>query len=315
MFRKIAIPLDGSAFAERILNHLPRLGTPEKLEVLLIRVVEPLHYYSYVAPDAIHLFDAAMWRENAYQYLKMMAHQLRKQGYTASISVGDGDIAATIQDIAVAHDADLIAMTTHGRSGMQRWLLGSVADRVVRTASLPVYLVRPGREIMSAGAPQRLLVPLDGSMLAETALASALKLMEGRKAELWLVQAVEISPLWGEKYISPEMLAALPSLEEQERVATEYLEKVAAPLRAEGHQVFITLGTGNAAQVVADTVTERAIDTVVMSTHGRSGLNRWVFGSVADKVMRLVECPVLLVRVKSVTVQPEPPVLASVNEG
>jgi nucleotide-binding universal stress UspA family protein len=296
MMRKIAIPLDGSPFAERVLAHIPRFGKPDDVELLLVRVIETTRYYSYIAPDAVHIFDLTQWRQEAENYLKRVAGELRELGYRLYTTVVDGDVATSICEVASAQDADLIAMTTHGRSGLQRWIMGSVADRIIRTTQKPVYLVRPGKEVLSGGAPQRILVPLDGSALAEAALAPALELTSNNDAELLLVQAVELPELWGEEFVSAETVAALPSLEEQETLARIYLEGIAASLRQDGRIVRIHVETGHPATVVASVAAAQTVDTIVMSTHGRSGLSRWVFGSVAEKVVRTVDCPVLLVR-------------------
>lgn len=295
MMRKVAIPLDGSSFAERVLAHVPRLGSVDEIELLLIRVIETTRYYSYVAPDAVHIFDFTKWRVEAENYLKRVSGELRELGYRVYTTVVDGDVATSICEVAGAQDADMIAMTTHGRSGLQRWIMGSVADRIIRTSQKPVYLVRPGREI-GGKAPQKIMVPLDGSALAEAALAPALGLVDKHTAELWLVQAVELPELWGEEFVSAETVASLPSIEEQESLARAYLTQVADSLRNAGRTVRIHIETGHPASVIASVASAEAIDTIVMSTHGRSGLSRWVFGSVAEKVVRTVDCPVLLVR-------------------
>jgi nucleotide-binding universal stress UspA family protein len=296
MIRKIIIPLDGSPFAERVLAHLPRLGTPDKLELVLVRILETSRYYSYVAPDAVHIFDFVQWRQEADAYLKRIAWELREQGYRVYTMTVEGDVAGAICDVSDAQDADLIAMTTHGRAGVERWIMGSVADRVIRSARLPVYLVRPGKEVLIGGAPQRVLVPLDGSRLAESALKPALELIDGSNAELWLVQAVELPELWGEEFLNAEAVASLPTVEEQEALAQSYLDGIADPLRQQGYKIQTCVETGHPATVISTVAADRMVDTIVMSTHGRSGFSRWVFGSIAEKVLRLVECPVLLIR-------------------
>ncbi|MEZ4832577.1 MAG: universal stress protein [Caldilineaceae bacterium] len=149
---------------------------------------------------------------------------------------------------------------------------------------------------MGSKGPQKVLVPLDGSALAETALAPALEMVDKHHAELWLVQAVELPELWGEEFVSAETVASLPSIEEQEALARGYLDQIAASMQENGRVIRTHIETGHPASVIASVATAQDIDTIVMSTHGRSGLSRWVFGSVAEKVVRTVECPVLLVR-------------------
>lgn len=296
MLAKIAIPLDGSSFSERALAHVGRFGNPDEIELLLVRVLDASRYYATVAPDVVHVFDTGQWRMEAEAYLKRIAGELREQGYRVTVTVADGDVALAVCGVAEAQDADLIVMTTHGRSGLQRWIMGSVAERVIRTARRPVYLVRPGKEVPASGRPQRILVPLDGSELAEQALSPALNLIGGSDADLLLVQAVEVPELWGDEFVTPESVAMLPSVEEQEILAQDYLERTAEQLRSRGVNVAVTVQTGHPATVIASVAANNAVDTVVMSTHGRSGLGRWVFGSIAEKVLRMVECPVLLVR-------------------
>jgi nucleotide-binding universal stress UspA family protein len=303
MTHKIAIPLDGSSFAERVLAHISRLGNPDGLELLLIRVVDTTRQYGYIAPDAVHIFDFSQWRQEAETYLNRVAGELRKLGYRVHTTTADGDVATVICEVANAQDATLIAMTTHGRSGLQRWIMGSVADRVIRISQQPVYLVRPGKEVLASGAPQRLLIPLDGSALAEAAVEAALNLFGNGGVEFLLVQAIELPELWGEEFVSAETIASLPSVEEQEAIAHTYLEQVAQSLQQKGHIVRIHVETGHPATVIASAAAAQGVDTIVMSTHGRSGFSRWVFGSVAEKLIRTVECPMLLVRGGGVSLQ------------
>jgi nucleotide-binding universal stress UspA family protein len=296
MIRKIAIPLDGSSFSERVLAHLPRLGHPDAVDLLLIRVIDTTRQYSYIAPDAVHIFDFTQWRQEAENYLRRVAGELRVLGYRVHTTVADGDVATSICEVAKAQDVDLIAMTTHGRSGLQRWIMGSVAERLIRISQQPVYLIRPGKDVRASGALQRLLVPLDGSTLAEAALETALKLPLEAGAEFLLVQAIELPELWGEEFVSAETVASLPSVEEQEALAQTYLDGIAQSLRRQGYSARIHIETGHPATVIAAAAVSQSVDMIVMSTHGRSGLSRWVFGSIAEKVVRTVECPVLLVR-------------------
>lgn len=298
MFKKIAIPLDGSPFSERVLAYLPGLITPHQTELLLVHVVELSHYLALMAPDALHTVDISHWRREAEEYMQRIKGELREQGYTVQTMILEGDVAGAICEVADAQDADLIAMTTHGRAGIQRWFLGSVADRVVRSARQPVFLVRPQAEAKPRIPLQRILVPLDGSELAEMALPQALSLAQANRGEIWLLQAVEFPEYWGEEYVGVQTVPALISTDEQEAAAQEYLSGVAARLEAEGYTVHTVVTAGHAANAIASVAAEQDIDLVVMSTHGRTGLSRWVFGSVAEKVVRTAECPVLLIRAR-----------------
>lgn len=296
MKRKILVPLDGSPFAERVLAFVRHLAKPSSSELLLVHISQPSQYYSVVVPDAVHTVDLTHWQEHAEKYLQRKVYELQSEGYEVNSVLSDGDVASTICDVADAQNVDLIAMTTHGRSGIEKWVLGSVADRVVRSAHQPVFLVRPQEEPIPATPIHRILVPLDGSHLAERALPEAIELAKANKSEIWLLQSVEFPEYWGEEYAGMHALPSMISTEEQETAAREYLRQSAEQLAQQGISAQIVVTTGHAASAISDVVADNDIDLIVMCTHGRSGLSRWVFGSVAEKVVRLAECPVLLIR-------------------
>jgi nucleotide-binding universal stress UspA family protein len=304
MTRTILVPLDGSPVAERILAYIPALRTEEREELLLVSVLEAGRYAAAMGPDSLLTFDLADWRREAEAYLKRIAGELREMGMPVQTRVLEGDVAAAICDIA-AQQADLIAMTTHGRSGVKLWLLGSIADRVVRTAQQPVLLVRPDTD-GGGKAFRRLLVPLDGSSLAEAALGPALDLARPSQGELLLMQVVEA--LDSRVAAHAEMDTPPPSLStaEQEAAAQAYLDGVADGLRREGVAVRTLVTVGYAPEAIPEVAAAEKVDLVVMSTHGRSGLSRWVFGSVAEKVVRLAACPVLLIRARTKAANQQP---------
>lgn len=296
MKRKILIPLDGSPFAERVLAFVREVAKPQTSELLLVHVTQPSQYYTVLVPDALHTVDITHWQQRAENYIKRMTAELQAEGYDVTYVMSEGDVASTICDVADAQDADLIAMTTHGRSGIEKWVLGSVADRVVRSARQPVFLVRPQEDQTPSTPIRRILVPLDGSRLAEKALPEAISLAKANHSEIWLLQSVEFPEYWGEEYAGMHALPSMISTEEQEAAAREYLLHMAEGLTAEKIPAQIVVTTGHAASAISDVVADNDMDLIVMCTHGRSGLSRWVFGSVAEKVVRLAQCPVLLIR-------------------
>jgi len=296
MKRTILIPLDGSHFAERVLAFVRHAAKPQVSKLLLVYVTQPSQYYTVVVPDAMHTVNINDWKEQSEKYLAHMAAGLRTEGYEVTYVMSEGDVASTICEVADAQNVDMIAMTTHGRSGLAKWVLGSVADRVIRVAHQPVLLVRPQEEEIPSTPIQRILVPLDGSRLAEEALEQAILLAKENQSEIWLLQSVEFPEYWGEEYAGMHAIPSLISTEEQEAAAREYLLQLAETVTAEALSAQIIVTTGHAASAISDVVTDNDIDLIVMSTHGRSGLSRWVFGSVAEKVVRLAECPVLLIR-------------------
>lgn len=301
MYRKVLIPLDGSSFAERVLAHVQRLISPQDCELILLRVVVPSeHIASSETLAALGTADFRGLVEHAESYLAQIRGEMRELGVRARTQVAQGDVASAICDAADARQADLIAMTTHGRSGLGRWAYGSVADRVIRTASQPVFLVRPATELPADGEVRRILLPLDGSPLAERALAPATALARDWGVELLLLQAVK--PLTDREFAmlyasweSPDTVYA-----HRQTAAERYLAEVQRRLRVAGVSSSTLVDEGHAADLILDTAEAEDVDIIVMSTHGRSGMSRWVYGSVADKVLREATCPLLLIRAMAV---------------
>jgi nucleotide-binding universal stress UspA family protein len=142
MYKKILIPLDGSELAEKAIAHAAGLAKCTGAELELLRVAQLyLPNYYFEAPiDAEDLIQRD--RDEATAYIAKITDQLKAQGLTVTSSIGQGAVADVIVDYAESTGADLIVMSTHGRAGVQRWLLGSVADRVLHGAKAPVLLVR-----------------------------------------------------------------------------------------------------------------------------------------------------------------------------
>ncbi len=141
MYKKILVPLDGSEVAEGVLPHARALACRDGAEITLLRVaVNPAIEYSFAAPAAVQVAQELAGR--SIRYLAQIEEQFRVEGFRVSSLVRQGAVAEGILRTAIEIGADVIAMSTHGRSGPERWLLGSVADRVVRSSSVPVLLIR-----------------------------------------------------------------------------------------------------------------------------------------------------------------------------
>ena len=146
MYRKILVPLDGSDLAEAVLPHVEMLAQTNGSEVILLRVaVNPAYQFAMSDPSIVGVLVSDMEAESE-KYLKRMTEQLKSHGIAVTSEIAEGGTADCILKIAEQKGADLIAMSTHGRSGVARWLIGSMADRVVRTAKVPVLLVRPAQQ-------------------------------------------------------------------------------------------------------------------------------------------------------------------------
>jgi nucleotide-binding universal stress UspA family protein len=280
--KRIVVPLDGSALAEAIVPVVETLARDYEAEILLVR--------GLVAQRTAE--DEFEMQRQAEGYLSGLAAALRARGLRAvDWKVWYDEPDRAIVNAAVTNGADLVAMATHGRGGLGRLLLGSVAEAVVRTAPVPVLLVR-GRPVWGPGAIRQIVVPLDDSDTSEAVLPVVETLAGPLDLGIHLVHAVEPLP--------PSARIELPTgLEEQvvgahRAEASDRLARIAARLEAKGLRVAWAVRIGAPLEVVARHVEECGAGLIAMTTQGRTGLDRLLLGSVAERVLRGVEVPVLL---------------------
>jgi nucleotide-binding universal stress UspA family protein len=280
MFKRILVPLDGSSFGEAALRPAVALAKRSGGQLRLLTVAEP-------EPGRRALGDRAEPTEWRDLYLQRIAHGRASINGQVSVRVRSGTASAEILSEAEKWDADLIVMSTHGRGGVSRLWLGSVADQCLRHTRVPLLLVRPQPSEIRTGdgtfAPGRIVVPLDGGQMAETALSEACALAGAFGATLELVRVTRGSGL----------PASSREVGEGRADAREYLEEVARRLRCQGETVtVVTITDPRPAQAILE---QAGGDLVVMATHTRSTPERTLLGSVADKVVRGTLGPVLLV--------------------
>jgi len=217
-----------------------------------------------------------------------------------------GAPAETIVRRAREIGADLIVMTSHGRTGFSRTWLGSVADAVMRKSAIPVLMLRPEHETPNRRATrsgiQRLLVPLDGSGLAKSIVPAAADLARASHAAITLLRIVPIIPIMV-AYEPTMPVTTLPVIPDEAATqqlvddATTEIELVAKRIHEETGIAIEARAVvaEHAARAIVDEAETRSIDVIAMSTHGR-GASRLLLGSVADKVLRASRVPVLLYR-------------------
>lgn len=288
MITKVFVPLDGSQIAEQVLPYARLIGEVANVPVGLLSVD-----------------DAANSSEdnNARDYLEMVARQFPAT-LKVELTVEHGNPAEVIVKRAQREPGSLIAMATHGSSGIKRWLLGSVASKVIQAAENPLLIVRAaGRaEAKSEARFESIIVPLDGSELAESVLPTVFEFAKATKAEIVLARAYQVPATAYYRADDTEGVEAfIPSYEElvavESREAREYLDAKAKEVRAQGvAKVSTELLAGPAAEQIIDLGRHRTGALIALATHGRSGVSRWVLGSVAEKVVRRAENPVLLLR-------------------
>jgi nucleotide-binding universal stress UspA family protein len=305
VYKRVLVPLDGSELAEVVFSYAKELAARLGLDLVLLHVASPHER------DLVPLHRAYV--ERAAEVLRRESEEIRKKAgirpqggrVTAEGELAVGHAAEEILNCALKRNADLILMATHGRSGIKRWALGSVADKVLRVSEIPVCLVRAGlrEEIIHDKWPTRtMLVPLDGSELAELVLPHVEALAKQVGPELVDVVLLRVceppvvpsdypptAGLTWEEHKAREM--ARPTI-----VCEEYLAGVQRRLEGAGLRAQSVVLKGKPADEITDYANKNPVSLIVMSTHGRSGISRWAYGSVADRVLLGVSSPVFLTR-------------------
>jgi nucleotide-binding universal stress UspA family protein len=303
MYSKIVVPLDGSELAEGVLPHVAEVIRGRGSQVCLLTVAQSARLTTSVLPDLLSSFDSSQEERQRVEkeltaYLKTVVGKLEIVTTETPISVRFGRPADEILAFAGEVDADLIAMSAHGRSGISRWVLGSVADRVLHGAMCPVLIVRV-RPHQARPTYQHILVPLDGSELAEQVLPHVSALIHPNYTRVYLISVLANG--FSDRAItlltsSPPGLhlptTALPKAQVQ---LTAYLRSVAAALRERGATVHTIVKHGSPAEEILTHAAEVNADLIGLTAHGLSGVSRWVYGNVASKVLQGSQCSVLLV--------------------
>lgn len=295
MFRKILIAVDESSCSERAGRVGLAFAKKLNAQVLVTHVLKaPPTYWGLAAPSEAMKHRAeeilAPWAELGRQ----MQLELRTE------PMHDDDIAEGIVYLANRCQCDLIVMGTHGREGLGRMLLGSVAERVSRLAKMPVMLVRgDGQVEPSTGLFERILAPVDGSEAGHPAFELADQLATLLGAELQILHVVPPLPAPMVGPFSGNMTAfnwedTLKAMEEQGEVIVENARKQARTPLVKA--ALLRAQTRREADVIVDFARDSRADLIVMGTHGRTGLERLLLGSVAEGVAHHAPVPVLLVR-------------------
>ena len=306
MIDTILVPLDGSPVAEAILRSVQPFARLTGASLTLLRVADPLDELGEIMPvDEAVLEDD---RSAARSYLAEIAERLMASGLTVFQRLEVGQPAQVI--IAAGQEHDLIAMSSHGRSGLSRWMYGSVADKVLRGATTPVLLIRARQDgDVVAALPRRIVVPLDGSEFAEHALPLAISLARLALAELVLVRGTA----WAREITHGRMGSASAArlIEHYDAQARDYLATVRERPVMAGLNVVTRLQPQPEAEAILLAAEQAGADLIVMCTHGRGGFGRWMLGSVADRVLQISPTPVLIVRPETPVTYTPPPKSAS----
>ncbi|MGB3713028.1 MAG: universal stress protein [Candidatus Promineifilaceae bacterium] len=289
-FKKILVPLDGSELAERALAPALALAEAMSAKLFFIRVAIPLtlnldpKFYQRIIEER---------KDGAKRYLRSIQSRFSSTLVDIETQVIVGRGARSIINFAQEKEIELIVMSSHGRSGVNRWIYGSVADKVLHNAPCAKAIIHPQVKIEPFSI-KRILVPLDGSSIAEQALEPALALAEAVSAELILHQVTTAPQIFVQTLPGWPGLDVVQDAAEQE--ANSYLQCVHAAMGDSPVPTAFRVTTGPAAEGIIDIADRQKVDLIVICSHGCSGIERWVFGSVAEKVLRGANCVTLVIQ-------------------
>jgi nucleotide-binding universal stress UspA family protein len=325
MFKRILVPLDGAIRAERAIPVAARLARASNGTVILLQVVTlPIDYGGYLTQAPL-LSDSMIetYLEEAKSYLETIAKSDKLAGINTKIEVMFGTPAQDIFAVIQSRRVDLIIMSSHGRTGITRWALGSVAHKVVHHSPVPVLVLRddaplPTEPHIDAARPLRALVPLDGSPLAETALEPAAYLIAALASPsggaLHLAQVVKLpSTTHDEEFVAKIGKEILDTAKTYLTAVKDRLEETLKELKLSiTWSIAIDSDVADALIGMAEHVAEvkeaeglHGCDLVAMSTHGRGGWERWTMGSVTERVLNGARLPLLVVRPQKVKAEHE----------
>jgi nucleotide-binding universal stress UspA family protein len=299
MYTKMLITLDGSTTAEKVLPYARFLSGNLKLPVELTTVFDIAEVAAGLSTSKARHLNTMIEDivRNSFAYLKQVSTTFPAGNVVCTVEKGRAEDVIIAK--AEADPAMLIAMATHGRSGINRWLLGSVAEKVLRATFNPLFLVKATEQIKTAGVTsiKSIVVPLDGSEIAESVLPMVAGLAKKLALEVVLFRVYNRpSTVYGgvDGYYVPNLDELLPELESEAR---SYLESKGRELKNLGiNNVSYEVKEGFSADEIIRFAHSSPNTFVAMCSHGRSGVRRWALGSVAETVVRHSDEPVLIVR-------------------
>jgi nucleotide-binding universal stress UspA family protein len=291
MLNHVLVPLDDSDLSKQTLIAVRRIVGVAGTRVRLLTAVDPLPFRHTLRPFRGAGDEALVSQRvgRAEEHLQALVEDLKREGLDATCKVMLGTPADVILNEVESSPPSLVAMTSHGRGGITRWIRGSVAQRVLRHCSAPLLLLRARQDGGAELDLRRILVPLDGSHRADLILPLVEEL-----AALYGAEVILLRVGWeqGAEYIdsSEGPVVATP------RLLDESLHPARDRLLAKGLKVRTRAAFGEVTEKILDAQDEEEVDLVALTTHGLTGLSRWVLGSVAEKVLRDCRTPVLVLR-------------------
>jgi len=285
MFERILFPTDGSAGASEALEHVLDVAEAHDATLHILNVADTTHdSVTRLQGEVVDVLE-----REGQRTVDAAAERAADRRVSVVTKVLQGGVPETIDAYVAKHDIDLVAMSTQGRIGLSRFLLGSTTDRVVRQTTVPVLTLRPSDDPVSY--PYRtVLFATDGSASARAAFDESVAVAEESGATLHVLSVVDVSSLGPDIYSEPQ----IDALEERAREVVADAATAAEKRSLESVAEAVEFGP-SVSREIRSYVDEHDVDLVVMGTHGRTGVERYLLGSVAEKTIRSSSVPVLTV--------------------
>jgi nucleotide-binding universal stress UspA family protein len=286
MYERILFPTDGSEPAKSVREYALRMAAEHGATIHVLNVVDT----GWNGDVRLREEGLDGGERRGEEIVAEATRGATERGVSVVSAVRRGDPHETIVDYSEQSDVDCIVMPTHGRRGLQRFLLGSVTERVINTAEVPVISVNPDRDRPLGYPPERILVPTDGSRGAELALAEGIDLAKATGAPLHLLHVVETGSL------GPDARSVLKEGELTGRAQEIVTEASRRAEEASLDPVTDVIEHGDPSRVIRDYIVENGIDLAVLGTHGHTDFSRYVMGGVSAKLVRTSPIPTMWMR-------------------
>lgn len=315
MYKTIMVPTDGSGFDREAIRVALRIAERTTARVRLVRVLATGSYSGMAAEGTPLPTEVSRCeRDSALSELYSLAAECRAASKAdICVDLHAGPVSDVLQGYARRNDVDLIVMSTHGRSGISRLSLGSVTDSLIRHTTIPVLVVKPPTSYLNPQVVEgfkRIIVPLDGSVLAEQILPRVLALANLEDAEITLLNVL-VPQSYSQKEIADPVL---PWWDKDVATAQAYLFRIAGGLRRDGVSVTTDIVIAeNVANAIRDFASREKADLIAIATHGRGGLARMLRGSVADAIMHSGRMSMLVLKPDNVAAREVAPSVDEVS--